>query len=155
MRIFVIDDDPTTLDMVTTCLRGSGHEVITYPLALPALDALEQGDEPDAVLTDYCMPSMSGLDLAERCRDRWPSLPIVVMTAMGDYDAAIRGAQIGIVGWLVKPFDLDDLDRVLVRVSPSATAAEKVAAIGMDFRARAVQALSLVTAAAAMALRRG
>ena len=98
-RILVVDDDVSIALMVRTVLAKSGYEVRTATSAAQALSRFELG-QFDLVITDKCMPGEDGDALISTLREKFPSLPAIVMTAY----PAIRPSQIAIQGYLAKPF---------------------------------------------------
>nr|WP_198157657.1 response regulator [Methylobacterium nodulans] len=78
-RILVVDDDPQVRHVTASFLSGFGYDAIEVPGAEAALARL--GAEPfDLVVADLAMPGMTGLDLAEAVRERWPALPFLIVT---------------------------------------------------------------------------
>lgn len=111
-RILVVDDEPSIRHVLVRFLFRSGAVALTADNATDALVILER-ESVDLVLTDVEMPGRSGLWLAEVIQDRWPGLPVLVMTGS---DARIweRSRTIrSIVAVLPKPFDLGDLAQQL------------------------------------------
>lgn len=105
-RIMVVDDDPSILALVTALLRSSGYEVDSTPDAVEAL-RLVMADAPDLIVLDMRMPVMDGWQFSRELDERGVSVPIVVMTAAQDARAWAR--EIGAVGYVGKPFDIDRL----------------------------------------------
>ena len=102
----IVDDEPAICDMLTTVLQDEGHEALAVNSGAEAL-ARAPGERPDVFLIDLMMPGMDGRTLAARLRaqpDLGPT-PIVMMSA------AVRtmALQPGVVEFLAKPFDLDQL----------------------------------------------
>jgi two-component system response regulator MprA len=79
--VLVADDDPPILDLVGELLAAEGYDV---RLATDGLDALDQAlaAPPDLIVTDFKMPNLDGLALAERLRERDRSVPILLMSAV-------------------------------------------------------------------------
>jgi DNA-binding response OmpR family regulator len=103
--ILVVDDDPAIRAFVQLALEDSGYEVI---VAVDGLDALEatRNCRLGLILLDMRMPGMNGWEFAEAYRrERSSHAPILIMTAGRD----ATPSEIGAVGWLGKPFDLDQL----------------------------------------------
>ncbi len=105
-RILVVEDEKELNRFVSTCLRGSGFEVIS---AYDGLEALEKSFEQrlDLVLTDIMMPKMDGFELAKNLRSNDAALPIIFMSAKDDKPSKLLGYQIGIDDYITKPFDID------------------------------------------------
>jgi len=109
--VLVVDDDRDLLSLVALVLEDEGYKVLT---ATDGRDALQmvQRSMPDLILLDMKMPVMNGWEFAERFHAEYNSnTPIVVLTAAED--AKKRAEEVGAVGWIGKPFDLDGLVRVV------------------------------------------
>jgi CheY-like chemotaxis protein len=114
--VVLADDDRQIREFVRAALEDEGYEVLTAADGASAL-ALALAAPPDVILLDLNMPVMDGWRFAEAYRDaRGPAAraPIVVLTASAD--AAPRRRELGAVAWLGKPFELDELLRVVTRV---------------------------------------
>jgi DNA-binding NtrC family response regulator len=117
MSILVVDDDALVLANVTAMLEDLGHRVTAVAGGRQALDALEQGMPADLVLTDQLMPEMSGVELIAAVRDRWPGVPVLIMSGHIDLDpGAVKDIRI-----LAKPFRQDALARAIRDVAGSAS----------------------------------
>jgi two-component system, chemotaxis family, chemotaxis protein CheY len=104
--ILVVEDDPEILSTVTSILEFEGYQVAQATNGAEGLARLEDV-RPSLVLLDMRMPVLDGWGFARALHERGIRLPILVMTAAQD---ASRWAQeIGAVGFIAKPFDLDDL----------------------------------------------
>jgi DNA-binding NtrC family response regulator len=104
--ILVVDDEETVLRVVGVMLRKQGFEVRACSTAQEALSILaDRGVPADVVLTDLHMPGLSGMDLLRVCRQRWPELPVIMMTGRATVPAAIESMKLGAYDFLVKPFD--------------------------------------------------
>ncbi|MGH2447131.1 MAG: response regulator [Chloroflexota bacterium] len=110
-RVLVVEDERDVAELVSTVLSMEGFEayISSGPQALA--DALSF--QPDVVLLDLMMPEVDGFEVARRLRAHQVTegLPIVVMTAM--HDAALRAKQIGTELFLPKPFDINELVRIV------------------------------------------
>lgn len=82
-RILCIDDDETGLVIRKMLLESRGYDVLTAESGAEGLDMLHQY-EVDTVVLDYRMPSMDGAEVARTIRDRWPNLPVVMLSGYGD-----------------------------------------------------------------------
>jgi len=112
-RILVVDDDTSIRSFVEMALDSVGYAVSTAINGAQALEVTDQV-QPDLILLDMRMPVMDGWTFAREYRAAsGPHAPIVVLTAARD--AADRAAQIDAEGYLGKPFDLDDLLRVVAQ----------------------------------------
>jgi DNA-binding LytR/AlgR family response regulator len=115
LRALVVDDEPLARDELAFLLgEAGGVEVVGH--AGTAARALELAEElsPDVVFVDLRMPGPDGLALAEAMHARWPSLPVVVVTAHDD--GALRGFDVGVVDYLLKPVRLPRVRQAVERV---------------------------------------
>ena len=104
--ILVVDDDEAIRDMVAMVLEDEGYEVATAPNGAQALGLIARG-APSLVLLDLNMPVMSGWELHARLRIEAPNIPVIFMTA--GQEARAEARRHAAAGFLSKPFDLDDL----------------------------------------------
>jgi DNA-binding NtrC family response regulator len=114
-RVLVVDDDATIRVALRDALTSAGFQV---NLAEGATEALAQISHapPDVVVSDVRMPDVSGLELLQLLRARVPDLAVILMTAFDDMPTVVEAMKHGAVEFLVKPLDLDDLQRTLERV---------------------------------------
>ncbi|CAK0778528.1 DNA-binding transcriptional dual regulator NtrC [Gammaproteobacteria bacterium] len=106
-HIWVIDDDRSIRWVLERALTQAKMEVTVFSSAQGVLERLER-ERPDALLTDIRMPGMDGLALLRIIKDRYPELPVIIMTAHSDLDSAVSAYQGGAFEYLPKPFDVDD-----------------------------------------------
>ncbi|MAT65220.1 MAG: nitrogen regulation protein NR(I) [Gammaproteobacteria bacterium] len=105
--IWVIDDDRSIRWVLEKALKQAGMDVSSFASATGVLDALDQG-HPDALVSDIRMPGIDGLDLLNQVRERYPDLPVIIMTAHSDLDSAVSAYEGGAFEYLPKPFDVDE-----------------------------------------------
>jgi putative two-component system response regulator len=103
-KILVVDDEKMVVDLHKKMLEKCGYEVITAHNGEGALD-LVASDHPDLILTDVFMPGMDGLQLCEELKkNEFTNLiPVIMLTAVDDYDNKIRGIETGADDYLSKP----------------------------------------------------
>lgn len=106
--VLVVDDKDMLRDSVGATLQRAGHTPLAASDAQTALDIIARR-RPDAVITDLKMPGMSGVDLLERIREFDEDLPVVVMTAYGTVETAVRAIKLGAFDYITKPFEGDEL----------------------------------------------
>jgi two-component system nitrogen regulation response regulator GlnG len=107
-RILIADDEESLRWVLTKGLRGAGYDVTAVADGESALRAFEA--EPfDLVFLDVRMPGLDGLAVLDRLRASRPDACVVVMTAHGSMDTAIKAMQRGAYDYLTKPFDLDEV----------------------------------------------
>jgi DNA-binding NtrC family response regulator len=105
-QILVVDDEPSICWSFREFLGDDGHQVETASSAEDALRRIEQ-IRPDVVVLDVRLPGVDGLTALPGLRERSGGSPIVVMTAFGDLETAVRAVEAGAFDYLIKPFDLD------------------------------------------------
>jgi CheY-like chemotaxis protein len=87
--VLCVDDDPETLKVRQLLLEDSGYSAITATSGQDALRILARGTRVDLVLLDYLMPGMNGDELAERLRQLYPDLPLIVVSAVGQLPSSL------------------------------------------------------------------
>lgn len=102
--ILLVDDDPDLLKLVSMRLVASGHQVEAVDCAEAALNVVA-AHRVDVLVTDWRLPGMDGLALFEEVRRRFPSLPVIMLTAFGTVPDAVEAVGRGVFGYLVKPFE--------------------------------------------------
>ena len=106
LEVWVVDDDESIRWVMQKSLMRADMKVQTFEGAAELFDALEEG-KPDVLVTDIRMPGVDGLELMKRVRGDHPDLPVIVMTAHSDLDAAVASYKGGAFEYLAKPFDVD------------------------------------------------
>ena len=117
-RVLVVDDEPTSLDVLEKLLRDGGYLVDVARDARTALSIAAE-DPLDAVLAVVEPPGIDGLALVRELRQRDATLPVLVVTALADVGTAVEAMRAGAADCLAKPVDLDGLrvrlERALAR----------------------------------------
>ena len=116
-KILAVDDSASMRGMVAFTLRGAGHEVTEAENGQLALDAAG-GSAFDLVLADVNMPVMDGISMvrALRAKPEYQGVPILMLTTESHTEKKMEGKAAGATGWLVKPFDPDQLLATVKRV---------------------------------------
>ena len=120
MRAILATDDSSTMrQLVTFSLRGAGYDVVE---AVDGMDALAklQGRRFDLLITDLYMPRLDGIDLIKRVRAMpgYRFTPILMLTTESQGSRKAEGQAAGATGWIVKPFEPEQLLKVVKRVLP-------------------------------------
>nr|WP_244982086.1 response regulator [Corallococcus exercitus] len=104
----VVDDDPDILEALSEILEAEGFEIRRARNGKEALERLEP-DPPHLILLDLMMPVMDGWEFAQRMRQKpdFAAIPIIVLSA--DRNVGSKAKDIGAMGHLAKPFELNDL----------------------------------------------
>ena len=143
LTVWLVDDDASIRWVLERALKGSGMKPRAFDSARAVLEALTHS-EPDVLITDIRMPGESGLMLLDKVLQSHPRLPVIVMTAHSDLDAAVAAYQGGAFEYLPKPFDIDDAVALVQRAAqqtnqPVTPAAETAAISGLLGHAPAMQ----------------
>ena len=112
VHVLVVDDSVEMADMIADDLRARGYGATAASSGREALLIL-QTERVDALVTDLRMPEMDGLDLLRASKGLDPSRPVIVMTAYSTIDTAMEATGSGAFQYLMKPFRLDALARLL------------------------------------------
>jgi two-component system, OmpR family, KDP operon response regulator KdpE len=101
-RVLVVDDERQILRALKVILREAGYEVIE---AVSVEEALDQAAvrPPDAAIVDLMLPDGSGVELCRRLRE-WSSMPIIVLSAIGEEEAKVEALEAGADDYVTKPF---------------------------------------------------
>jgi CheY-like chemotaxis protein len=124
--ILVVDDEPDVAELFRQRFRREmrqGTYVLHYAASgIEALDRLSEAIEPTliAVLSDINMPGMDGLTLLGEIKQRFPDLPVMMVTAYGDDERRRRAAEQGAAEFITKPVDFDHLKAQLRALSAGA-----------------------------------
>ena len=118
-RILVVDDEPQILRALQTNLRGAGYEVFTAATAEAALTEAA-ARQPDAIILDLVLPDGNGTDVCRELRG-WTSVPVIVLSAVGDEAEKVAALDAGADDYVTKPFGIDEL---LARLRASLRRAE-------------------------------
>jgi len=105
-KLLVVDDQKVMRELVSSVLKGEGHEVL---LAEDGIDAMEiaRTHTVDMVLTDVNMPNMNGISLVSKLRrlEHYQEIPIIMLTTESSDFKKDKAKRMGANGWLQKPFD--------------------------------------------------
>jgi two-component system response regulator AtoC len=105
-RVLLVDDEPSVRAALQELVQGRGWEPL---VARSGAEALELVDRADAVVTDFYMPDMDGMELLRAVRERDESLPVILLTAHGSERLAVRAIKAGAYEYVTKPFDVEEI----------------------------------------------
>ena len=111
-RLLLVDDEAAMLFALKELAEARGYEAV---LARSGAEALERLEGVDAVITDYAMPGMDGVQLLNAIHERDALLPVILITAHGSERLAVRAIRTGAYEYVAKPFDLDEMGMVVER----------------------------------------
>ncbi|HYX40629.1 MAG TPA: sigma-54 dependent transcriptional regulator, partial [Pyrinomonadaceae bacterium] len=108
-RIMIVDDDPVTCELLCEVFAGEGFAARFAQSGEAALSSLA-GEPPDVLVSDIRMKTrLDGLALVDHVRREYPQTPVVLMTAFGSVETAVRAVKEGAFDYISKPFDIDAL----------------------------------------------
>ena len=110
--VLIVDDEAKFRDILSLALQRAGYRTLAAEDGRSALAALET-ESVDVVMTDLRMPQLDGHSLLAAVRQRWPSLPVIVVTAHATLKDAVRTIKDGAFDYVSKPFDIEELERVV------------------------------------------
>jgi len=106
-KVWIADDDEAIRMVLEEGLKSADLEIVTFADAESLIDALNN-DEPDLIISDIKMPGMHGYDLLKHIKNNYEKLPVIIMTAFTDMQAAIDSYGGGAFEYIPKPFDLEE-----------------------------------------------
>ncbi len=117
--ILVIDDDPTNLQILFDYLKEAGFKTLLATGGNRAIRQLEQS-RPDLILLDVMMPGLDGFETCRRLKanEATKEIPVIFMTALSDIESKVKGFEVGIVDYVTKPFQQEE---ILARVTAHIT----------------------------------
>jgi len=111
-KILVVDDEPNMLLVLETMLKKEGYGVATASDGLEALQILRD-DDVAVIVTDLKMPKLGGLGLLARAIKDYPSIPVIMITAHGTVETAVKALKKGAFDYITKPFGQEDLKNII------------------------------------------
>jgi two-component system nitrogen regulation response regulator GlnG len=113
-KIWIADDDEAIRLVLEESLSSSGFDTTSFSSADELVKSLENS-EPDLIITDVQMPGMLGYDLLKHINNNFEDLPVIIMTAFADMQAAVESFGGGAFEYIPKPFDLEDAIKIIER----------------------------------------
>jgi putative nucleotidyltransferase with HDIG domain len=108
-RILVVDDEEPIREIVSSMLMSANYQCRQASAGQQALALLDSGEEFELVLSDIMMPDLDGIGLLERTKERYPDMPVVLVTAVHDISVALAAIRNGAYDYLLKPFEREQL----------------------------------------------
>lgn len=115
-RLLIVDDQQGIRLLLNEVLKKEGY--VTY-LAANGAEALRYAEEEsiDCVLLDMKIPGMDGIEILKCLKEKWPELPVFMMTAYGELDVVQEALELGAIRYFTKPFDIfevrDEVNKTL------------------------------------------
>jgi two-component system nitrogen regulation response regulator GlnG len=104
--VWIVDDDQSIRWVLEKALQREQIPYRSFSNPQDVLDAFDQKQEPQALISDIRMPRGNGIDLLQQVKAEHPNVPVIIMTAYSDLDSAVSSFQSGAFEYITKPFDL-------------------------------------------------
>jgi CheY-like chemotaxis protein len=110
-RVLVVEDEPENRLFIGLMLRTEGFDVLEAEDGPAALEMLKNEPLPELILLDVMMPGLNGWQVFEALRKtpEWERIPVIMLTALAQRSDVERAVQLGVDGYLTKPFEPADL----------------------------------------------
>src|SRR5690349_22535804 len=108
-RILVVDDEEAIREVVTSMLGSAGYKCQQASSGKEALAILDSGGQFELILSDLMMAELDGIGLLERTKEKYPDMPVVMVTAVHDISVALAALRNGAYDYLLKPFEREQL----------------------------------------------
>ena len=108
-RILVVDDEEAIREIVSSMLTFAGYSCQQAASGMEALAVLNSGEEFELMLSDLMIAELDGIGLLERTKERFPDMPVVMVTAVHEISVALAALRNGAYDYLLKPFERDQL----------------------------------------------
>ncbi|MBI1786566.1 MAG: sigma-54-dependent Fis family transcriptional regulator [Acidobacteria bacterium] len=109
MKVLLVEDEGALRLSLSDDIREAGHQVFDFASPVSALAFFRESREVAAIVTDWKMPEMNGLDFLREAKRTDPDVLVIVMTAYGTVQTAVQAIKQGAYDYLVKPFEADEL----------------------------------------------
>jgi len=111
-KIWILDDDKSIRWVLQKALEKNNYNVMAFGNTNEAINQFNH-DMPDLIVSDIKMPGESGLQFLEKVKEKFPKIPVIIMTAFSDLDSALDSYSHGAYEYLPKPFDIDNAISVI------------------------------------------
>lgn len=110
--VLIVDDERSMRDFLKILLEKEGHKVAIAESGKKALEILDN-QEVDVIVSDIRMPGMTGIELLGAVKEKYPDLPIIMITAFASPDDAVLAMKNGAFDYITKPFNVDEIKSVI------------------------------------------
>jgi DNA-binding NtrC family response regulator len=130
-RVLFVEDEARMRDLLVRAITSWGFEVAAAKTGEEALRMMEASPR-QILLLDLNLPAMSGMEVFQRVRERWPETQVIILTGFGDLDSARRAIHLDVVEFLTKPCHLGELERAIDRANRRIAATEGLPTVDPD-----------------------
>src|SRR5580704_6117461 len=114
-RILVVDDEEAIREIVASMLTTAGYRCKHAGSDIETLAVLTSGEEFELMLSELMMADLDGIGLLERTKEKYPDMPVVMVTAVHDISVALAAIRNGAYDYLLKPFEREQLLNIVSR----------------------------------------
>src|SRR6266567_1100839 len=108
-RILVVDDEEPIREIISSMLNAAGYKTRQAASGMEALAVLNSTGEFELMLSDLMMAELDGIALLERSKEKYPDMPVIMVTAVHDISVALAAIRNGAYDYLLKPFEREQL----------------------------------------------
>ncbi len=117
-KILVVDDNEEQVSIIKKALNAEGYSVSPATSGALALSILEK-EKVDVLVCDMSMPEMDGITLLKKVKEIYPGMPVIIITAFGDWGKYAEALREGAAEFLSKPFKMEELMKTIRKVLSS------------------------------------
>ena len=118
-KILIVDDAPTVRQQISLTLEKEEYTVLEAENGQLGIEMVEKHPDIDLILCDYNMPGMNGFEMIEELNKRNIKIPTMMLTTEVGKQYVQKGKELGLKGWIVKPFDPDKLIKIAQKLTSS------------------------------------
>jgi DNA-binding NtrC family response regulator len=122
IKVMVVDDEEDFLELVKETVSNLGFNVIAVSSGKEALSILKNSSDIKVVLTDLVMSGMNGIELVKEARKQGINLNFIIMTAYGEMESYIEAMNLGVVDYISKPINREQLLHLISKAAGYCTA---------------------------------
>ena len=122
-KILIIDDEAPFVLLMTRLCQRNGHQPFSAATGQEGLEQLER-IKPDIIIVDLVIGDMSGMTIIQEVRKKYPGTTAIMVTGYSSVDTAVEAMKMGAFDYLVKPFELQDMEKVIQRALAAANMPE-------------------------------
>lgn len=134
-KILIIDDEKLIRWTLEQHLTKEGYEVVTAETAEKGMEAVSE-EEPDLVLLDNRLPNMTGLEMLERLNPKERGIMVIMITAYGMVETAVKAMKLGAYDYISKPFNLEEITFVIKKALEAGSLRNQVKQLTQECRGR-------------------
>jgi DNA-binding NtrC family response regulator len=149
LNILVVEDGQSQRKMLQGFLKDEGYGVSEAKNGVEALKGVRE-EYFDVLLLDYKMPGMDGMEVLEEVKRLNPQIDVIMMTAYGTIDTAVRAMKAGAADYITKPIDLEELSILLERISERRTLTRENETLREELRGKGVTTDQIIFKSSAM-----